>query len=195
MTKPILQHYLNLLFKKVRTSSTTSEASTPTTEGTSTGSGDSNNNNRTNGDNNDHNNNHRNDNRRNTIRSNEHKLLDDKVDIGDVLGLRTKYLEKKQSFRSFMEKRWNTFQESSSIQQMSYLFLQNNCIHMLHFKIPNTLSAEEDKNSVLVALKNQRIKLHVNRDMQLNDNMIKLYRLVKGQCSHSLEAMLKQQAN
>ena len=84
--------------------STTVESTTQgtgTTEGTASAntSIENNNNNRNN-----QGNNCRVDNRRNTFSGNERTWEGDKPDIGAVLGLRTEYLDKKHSFRAFLEK-------------------------------------------------------------------------------------------
>ena len=59
--------------------------------------------------------------------------------------------------------------------------------------MPKELSDEDKKKEVKVEIHKQRIKMYVNREIELKNNMVKLYGLVKGQCSHSLKAILKRE--
>ena len=59
--------------------------------------------------------------------------------------------------------------------------------------LPKDLSDTDKKSEVKVAIQQQRIKLYVTREMKLDNNVRKTYVLVKGQCSHSLKTILKQE--
>ena len=60
--------------------------------------------------------------------------------------------------------------------------------HML-----KTLSTEEKSDKVLVAIQSQRIKKFVDSEIRVETNVKRIYGIIKGQCSHSLCALLKQE--
>jgi hypothetical protein len=65
---------------------------------------------------------------------------------------------------------------------------------MSDFKRNNALtelSDEDKKKSVEQAMQDHRVKLYIAREMKQQDNMDKLYRIVTGQCSHSLISILE----
>ena len=59
----------------------------------------------------------------------------------------------------------------------------------------NREDEDSDEDEVMKAIMQQRIKLFVNREAELHKNMLKMYGLIKGQCSHSLSAVLKQESD
>ena len=61
--------------------------------------------------------------------------------------------------------------------------------------MPAVLSTEDKKNEVLVAIQSQRIKKFIDREIRVETNVKRIYGLVKGQCSHSLRALLKQETD
>ena len=147
------------------------------------------------------NNNHRNNSnsrnnnaRRSLFSANERSWGGDKPEIGAVLGLRMETLDNKQSFRMFMEKmvEYVLREISNPNDVLELLTEQKDPRPALKANIPTGLSSEEKKNDVLVAIQSQRIKLYVSREMELDTNMLKIYGLIKGQCSRSLLAILKQ---
>ena len=154
----------------------------------STGSS-GNNNHRNNG------NNRNNSTRRSIFSANERSWSGDKPEIGAVLGLRMETLDNKQSFRTFMEKmvEYVLREISNPNDVLELLTDQKDPRPALKANVPTGLSTEEKKNDVLVAIQTQRIKLYVSREMDLETNMLKIYGLIKGQCSHSLLAILKQE--
>ena len=159
------------------------------------GTGASGNNNRNNGSGNNNPNRRNNNGGRSIFSANERAWGGDKPDIGSVLGLRVEHLDKKQSFRAFMEKMTEyvlrEFNNSNDI--LALLTEQKGPRPGLKANIPVKLSDEDQKNDVLVAIQAQRIKMYVSREMELETNMLKVYGLIKGQCSHALVAILKQE--
>ena len=144
------------------------------------------------------NNNRRTDNRRNLFNANERTWEGDKTEIGAVLGLRTEHLDKKVSFRVFIEKMieyvLREVRDASDVlpvltkrEDPVRIFRTNN--------MPTELSDEEKKKEVLVEIQKQRIKKFVDREIAVESNMKRVYGLIKGQCSHSLRALLKQESN
>ena len=142
------------------------------------------------------NNNRRNDNRRNTFTNNERTWQGNTTDVGAVLGLRTEYLDKKVSFRVFMEK-----MEEYAVRKLDngsdlIPLMRDQVDPRISFEkthLPKELTVKEKENEVKVEVHKQRIKMYVNREIELNMNMTKVYGLVKGQCSHSLRAILKRE--
>ena len=56
----------------------------------------------------------------------------------------------------------------------------------------NSDDEDSDKDEVMKSIMQQRIKLFVNREAELHKNMLKMYGLINGQCSHSFSAVLTQ---
>ena len=59
--------------------------------------------------------------------------------------------------------------------------------------MPKEISTEDKNSEVKKSVQAQRIKMYVTREVELENYMLKIYGLVKGQCSHSLRAVLKQE--
>ena len=157
-------------------------------------SGNNNNSNRNNGNGNMNNNNRRSDNRRSIFSGNDRTWSGDKPEIGAILGLRTEHLDNKQSFRSFMEKMVEyTLRELNNPNDILTLLTEEKDPRpSLKGNITVKLADEDKNNEVLVAIQQQQIKLYVSREMDLETNMLKIYSLIKGQCSLLLLAILKQ---
>ena len=156
------------------------------TNGNNNGSGNTN---RTN------NSNNRN-NRRNVFNSNERTWCGDKCEIGAVLGLRTEYLDKKVSYRVFIEKMTDyvlrEIVDASDV--LPILSQEKDPIPIFTAEhMPEELDDEQKKSSVLVKILDQRIKKFVDREIRVQTNVKRIYGLIKGQCSHSLRALLKQE--
>ena len=139
-------------------------------------------------------------NRRNNRRSqsnrNERTWQGEKPEIDGVLGLRTEWLDKKMSYSTFMEKMveyvLREFTNASDVLPL----VRDEVDPMVGFEaknLPKDLSDVDKKSEVKVAVQQQRIKLYVTREMELDNNVRKIYGLVKGQCSHSLKTILKQE--
>ena len=101
------------------------------------------------------------DNRRNPYNANERTWEGDKGEIGAVLGLRTEYLDKKASFRIFIEKLieyvLREIRDASDVlpvlskrEDPIPIFQTNN--------MPAELSTEDKKKGVMVAIQQQRVK-------------------------------------
>ena len=137
-------------------------ASTPS-EDTTTNS--SNSNQTRNDTNSSSNNNRRNDNRRNTFTNNERTWQGNTTDVGAVLGLRTEYLDKKVSFRVFMEK-----MEEYAVRKLDngsdlIPLMREQVDPRISFEkthLPKELTETEKKNEVKVEVHKQRIKMYVN---------------------------------
>ena len=133
--------------------------------------------------------------RRSQSNGNERTWQGEKPEIDGVLGLRTEWLDKKMSYSTFMEKMveyvLREFKNANDVLSL----VRDEVDPMVNFEtnnLPKDLSDEDKKSEVKVAVQQQRIKLYVNREMELGNNVRKIYGLVKGQCSHSLKTMLKQ---
>ena len=59
--------------------------------------------------------------------------------------------------------------------------------------MPGELSTADKVKDVLVAIQQQRIKKFVDREIEVEYNVKKIYGLIKEKCSHSLRALLKQE--
>ena len=119
-----------------------------------------------------------------------------KPEIDGVLGLRTEWLDKKMSYSTFMEKMveyvLREFTNASDVLPL----VRDEVDPMVGFEaknLPKDLSVVDKTSEVKVAVQQQRIKLYVTREMELDNNVRKIYGLVKGQCSHSLKTILKQE--
>ena len=157
---------------------------------------DNNNGNNNSGNSNRNNNNRRNDNRRNLFSGNERTWCGDKGEIGAVLGLRTEYLDKKVSYRVFIEKMieyvLREIDDASDV--LPILSQEKDPIPIFRTdQMPKSLTDEQKKDDVLSAIQSQRIKKFVDREIRVETNVKRIYGLVKGQCSHSLRALLKQE--
>ena len=117
-----------------------------------------------------------------------------KTDIGVVLGLKTEKLVYKRTFEVFKD-RLSTYVLSEFTNAKDILPVLKKMIDpMSTFKLNNTpaeLSDEDSKKSVEQAMQTHRIKLYIAREMNLKDNMDKLYGVVTGQCSHALLSILE----
>ena len=112
--------------------------------------------------------------------------------------MRTECLDKKVSFRVFIEKMIEyVLRELKNPSDILPLLRENkDPVEVFKEKhIPTELSEADRGSGILVAIQQQRIKKFVDREMQLESNMCKVYGLIKGQCSHSLRAVLKQENN
>ena len=58
---------------------------------------------------------------------------------------------------------------------------------------PKDLSDADKNSEVKVSLQQQRINLYVTCKIELDNNVQKIYGLVKGQCSYLLKTILKQE--
>ena len=110
--------------------------------------------------------------------------------------MRTEWLDKKVPFRVFIEKMIEYVLRKLNNPSYILPLLRENKDPVKVFKekhITTELSEAYRGSGMLVAIHQQRIKKLVDREMQLESNMCKLYGLIKGQCSHSLRAVLKQE--
>ena len=110
--------------------------------------------------------------------------------------MRTEWLDNKMSYSTFMEKMveyvLREFKNANDVLSL----VRDEVDPMVNFEtnnLPKDLSDEDKKSEVKVAVQQQRIKLYVNREMELDNNVQKIYGLVKGQCSHLLKTILKQE--
>ena len=151
-----------------------------------------------NNNNNDRRNNNRENNRRNEMSANERDWEGDKPDIGAVIGLRVEWLDKKTSFRNFMEKMVDyVLREFDNANDILPL-VRDQIDPFTDFEtnnMPTDLTDDEKQSDVKVAIQQQRIKMYVTREMKLQNNIFKIYGLIKGQCSHTLKAVLKQETD
>ena len=125
-------------------------------------------------------NNRRNDNgRRNIFSANERSWSGDKADIGAVLGLRVEQLDNKHSYRSFLEKMTEyVLRELNNPHDILELLTeQKDPRPSLKANILVKVEDEDKDNDVMVAIQQQRIKLYVTREMELETNMLKVYGL------------------
>ena len=139
--------------------------------------------------------NRRND-RRSQFTGNERTWQGEKPEIDGVLGLRTEWLDKKMSYSTFMEKMVEyVLREFTNANDVLSLVRDevNPTDDFETNNLPKDLSDTDKKSEVKVAIQQQRIKLYVTREMELDNNVRKIYGLVKGQCSHSLKTILKQE--
>ena len=152
------------------------------------------NNNGRNNPNRNNNNRRNNDNRGRNFSGNERSWEGDKPEIKGVLGLRMEWLDKKVSYRVFLEKMIDyTLREIDNPTDVLPVLKEQEdpVITFEDIHMPTDLSNEDKKSEVKVAIQNHEIKLYVTRKMELKSNMKKLYGLIKGQCSTSLRAVLK----
>jgi hypothetical protein len=139
---------------------------------------------------------HRSDNRHHNqnVGSNDKNWQGSKTDIGVVLGLKTEKLVYKRTFEVFKD-RLSTYVLSEFSNAKDILPVLKKMIDPMNmFKLNNTpveLSDEDSKKSVEQAMQTHRIKLYIAREMNLKDNMDKLYGIVTGQCSHALLSILE----
>jgi hypothetical protein len=130
----------------------------------------------------------------NTVGSNDRNWQGAKPAIGVVLGLKTERLTHKKTFEVFKEK-LSTYILSEFTNAKDVLPVLKKMVNpMAIFKQNNTpkgLSDEDEKSTVQQAMQTHRIKLYIAREMQLVDNMDKLYGVVTGQCSHALISILE----
>ena len=185
------------------------ETQTPPNDGGDTGNSNSeagsstqgnnngnNNNNSGNNNRNNNNNNRRNDNRRNLFSGKKRTWAGDKADVGAVIGLRTEYLDKKVSYRVFIEKmiEYVLRKVDDASDVLPILSQEKDPIPIFQAEqMPKPLTDEQKKNDVLSAIQTQRIKKYVDREICVETNVKRIYGLIKGQCSHSLRALLKQE--
>ena len=115
--------------------------------------------------------------------------------MGSVLGLRGEWLEKKVSFEVFLEKTTDYILRELTnprdivgairdLKDPNTDFRKNN--------LPKDLTTKQKGSDVEVAIQAQRIKMYTIREADMNNNMDKVYGLVKGQCSTSLRTVIKQ---
>ena len=112
------------------------------------------------------------------------------------MGLRTEYLNKKVSFEVFLEKMTdyvlrelkNAADVVSVVRDMT-----NPSDDFANKHMPKDLTEKRKKSDVQVQVQQQRIKMYASREAEVTHNMTKIYGLVKGQCSHSLKTVLKQE--
>ena len=130
---------------------------------------------------------------------NERSWEGDKAEVGAVLGLRTEYLDKKVSFRVFIEKMIEyVLREIDQFPKdvVPALKDKKDPLMILRAKhTPKPLDAAGKADEVQVEIQKHKIKKYVDRELQLETNLCKVYALVKGQCSHSLRAVLKQETD
>ena len=128
--------------------------------------------------------NNRNNNRRNLFNGNERTWEGDKIEIGAVLGLRTEYLDKKVSFRVFIEKliEYVLREVRDASDVLPVLSKRKDPIPIFRSSnMPAELSTEDKKKEVLVAIQQQRVKKFVDREIAVESNMKRIYGLIKGQ--------------
>jgi hypothetical protein len=120
----------------------------------------------------------------------------DKPEVGGVLSLRTEWLDKKVSFDVMMEKMTDyvlrEFKNGTDVVPV----VRDQVDPREDFEenhLPKELTKRQQDSAVHVAIQQQRIKLYVTREAELESNMNKIYGIVKGQCSHSLRTVLKQE--
>ena len=53
------------------------------------------------------------------------------------------------------------------------------------------MSSEEEKDEAEVKMQEQRYKMYISRELQLEDNLSKAYSLVWGQCTNALQSVIK----
>jgi hypothetical protein len=130
----------------------------------------------------------------NTIGSNDRHWQGSKPDIGVVLGLKTEQLTHKKTFEVFRDK-LSTYILSEFDNAKDILPVLKKMVDPMDIlkqnNTPKGLSEEDEKSSVQQAMQSHRIKLYIAREMQLSDNMDKLYGVVTGQCSHALISILE----
>ena len=134
------------------------------------------------------------DNRRNLFSSNERNWEGDETEIKGVLGLRTEHLDKKVSFRVFMEKMIEyVLRKIDNAVDLLPLLTDQVDPRPIFVKdaMPEELDDEAKKSDVMKSIQEQEIKLFVGRKAKLESNMKRIYGLIKGQCSVSLKAALK----
>ena len=180
---------------------------TPATGAESSGSNDNGNNNNNTGNNqensnsgrsNNNNNRRNNDNRRSNYGGNERTWEGDKPEVKAVLGLRTEWLDKKVSYRVFLEKmiEYVLREIDNPKDVLPVLKTQEDPLPKFEAaNMPAELSDEDKKSEVKKSIQSHEIKLFVQRKQELISNMQKIYGLVKGQCSASLRAVLKTESD
>jgi hypothetical protein len=115
--------------------------------------------------------------------------------VGCVLGLHSKWMDKKVSFEVFLEKTTDyvlgEFRNPRDIiglirelKDPSTNFRKNN--------LAKNLTAKQKESDIKAAIQAQSIKLYAAREADMKNNMDKVYGIVKGQCSMSLHTVIKQ---
>ena len=130
--------------------------------------------------------------RRSQSNENERTWQGEKPEIDGKMGLRKKWLDKKMSYSTFMEKMVEYVLRDFTNANDVLPLVRDEVDPMMGFeakKLPKDFffSDVDKKLEAKVAVKQQRIKLYVIRETELGNNMQKIYGLVKGQCSHSLK--------
>ena len=127
--------------------------------------------------------------RSNLFKSNKCTWEGDKNDVGAVLRLRTKSLDKKVSFRVFIEKMIECILRNLNNASGVLPLLSKRKYPLPIFRtnhMPGELSNAEKTRDALVAIQQQRIKKFVEREIEVDSSVKKIYGLIKGQCFHSL---------
>ena len=110
--------------------------------------------------------------------------------------MRTECLDKKVSFRQFLEKMNEYILREFKNPNDVLSVLRDEEDPRVSFEtnnLPDDLTDVEKQSDVKVVIQQQRIKNYVDREMEMENNMFKIYGLMKGQCSHSLRAVLKKE--
>ena len=115
-------------------------------------------------------------------------------DAGVVLGLRAERIKKKVSFDIFTEKIsdyiiWEYDHGRDIKPVFTKLHLPHEAFKRKHK--PRALSTEEETDTAEVKMQEQRYKMYISREMQLEDNLSKAYSLVWGQCTNALQSVIK----
>ena len=113
---------------------------------------------------------------------------------GVVLGLRAERIKKKVPFDVFTEKVWDyivrEYKHGRDIKSVfTKLQLPHEAFKRKHK--PKGLSSEEEEDDAEVKMQEQRYKMYILRESQLEDNLSKAYSLVWGQCTNALQSVIK----
>ena len=115
-------------------------------------------------------------------------------DAGVVLGLRAERIKKKVSFDVFTEKISDyIIREYDHGRDIKPVFTKLQLPHEAFKRKhkPKGLSSEEAKDDAEVKMQEQRYKMYISRELQLEDNLSKAYSLVWGQCTNALQSVIK----
>jgi hypothetical protein len=131
---------------------------------------------------------------RSTADSTDRHFCGDTPAIGVILGLRTERIDKKTAFDNFREKLANYVLTNLKDAQDVIQLVEEQIDPRESFKKnnkPKPLTDEQKKDDIDVMIQTQYLKIYASREFAIKDNMNKIYGLFWGQCTHSLQCVIK----
>ena len=114
--------------------------------------------------------------------------------IGAVLGLKTEKIDKKVSFDVFREKLANYVLVNLKDAEDVMPLIEEQVDPRIDFRTnnkPASLTEEQKKDDVDVMIQSQYLKIFATREFAIKDSMNKVYGMLWGQCTHSLQCVIK----